>query len=584
MTEGWDPARTELPSAWHAVVDHLAAIGVTALFGLPADDLAVLTALEQHPMRTVLCRDQRSAVFMATGYALAAGRPGACVVGRGPAVTNALTGLLEARTARVPLLLYAAGTAAARAGTGAFQELDQLAAVRPLAKWAVRIDHPRRVCATLERAAVVATAGTPGPVYVELPDPIATAPVPRWLPWRSLAGQHPRPAPEALSESYRLLRTARRPLLLTGGGARHCNPNRQIERLAEVLGAGIATTASGRGTVPETHPLFCGLSGLYATAPAVRLWQEADLVVALGSRLEETATLGWPDPAQLPVVQVTVAESDVVTERPGVAVLADVAGTVAGWLELVPAQPPAPEPAWAARIARARREMAAQVGADPAATAPGVPMPELLAALARALPPDRVLVHENGLQDMWSYFYPYWVCHHRGGAVVPSEQTSLGFGAAAAVGVACAQPGRPVVALVGDGAFNLFAAELATLAGAGVGVLYIVLNNGGYGWLQANLDLTGGGSRFGFLAPRHDGLAALVRANGLSYARLSDHHQAERVLRRAWAACAAGRSAVVEACVDVRNVPPGLAELAGDVPVEPSWGDSAGRTNHREVV
>jgi acetolactate synthase-1/2/3 large subunit len=197
----------------------------------------------------------------------------------------------------------------------------------------------------------------------------------------------------------------------------------------------------------------------------------------------------------------------------------------------------------------------------------------LLAALDRTVPPDRILVQENGLQDMWSYFYPYWSCGDRGGSVVPSEQTALGFGAAAAVGVACAQPGRPVVALVGDGAFNLFATDLATLAVTGPAVLYLVLDNGGYGWLQANLERANGSSRFSFRTGAPGGVAGQVRAYGLGHARVTEPSQLEPVLREAWRRCAGGRTTVVEVSVDLRDVPPGLADLLGDAPAPPAAED-----------
>lgn len=573
MSPGSTRTEVTYPTAWAAVADHLTALGVDTVFAIPSDDMALLAALDDRSTRVVLCRDQRNAVFMAMGYALATGRPGICAVGKGPAVTNTLTGLLEAREARVPLLLYATGTGAGKLGTGAFQELDQVAAVRPLAKWAVRVDDPDRACPTLDKAALVAAGGTPGPVYVELPEPIATAPVTRRVPWRPAPDPHPVPARAALADSYQLLCAARRPMLLVGGGARHRNRKRLIEQLAEALGAGIATTASGRGAADEDHPRFCGGSGLYAVPPLAGLWRDTDLVVALGSRLEETATFGWPDPAAVPVVQVILGESDVATERPGVVVLGDVAGTVTGWLDLLHTQPADPDPAWTARIRRARA--AALAGAARAAHRPparGVPVREVLAELDRAVPADRVLVQENGLQDMWSYFYPYWSCGTAGTAVAPSEQTSLGFGAAAAVGVACGAPERPVVALVGDGAFNLFGTELATVAGAGVAVLYVVLDNGGYGWLQANLDRAAGAAgsarRFGFLRPGPGGSAG-ARGYGLGFTRVDDAAQLAPALRQAWATCAAGATAVVEVAVDIQDVPPGMAELAGDFPAQP---------------
>jgi acetolactate synthase-1/2/3 large subunit len=131
-----------------------------------------------------------------------------------------------------------------------------------------------------------------------------------------------------------------------------------------------------------------------------------------------------------------------------------------------------------------------------------------------------------------------------------------------------------VVALVGDGAFQLLGPELSTLADAGIAVLYVVLHNGGYGWLQANLDratATGaGGGRFGFLTPGRTALAGLAGTYGLAYAKVASAGALEPALRQAWAACQAGRSAVVEVVVDRHDAPPGMAALAGDLPASTS--------------
>ncbi|MFK0288957.1 thiamine pyrophosphate-binding protein [Streptomyces sp. NPDC090442] len=561
------------PTAWAAVADYLHHLGTRAVFGLPGDDMALLGELERTDTRVVLCRDQRNAVFMATGHALAAGRPGVCVVGKGPALTNALTGVLEARSAAVPLILIADGTRLDHLGTGAFQELDQLTAIRPYVKWAARADTPERLPALLETAAARAVNGTPGPVYLELAEQVVDAAVPRSGRWRSAAPQRPGPDPDALDATARRIAAARRPLLLVGGGARHRNPDGRIERLAERLGAGLFTTASGRGTVAEDHPLYCGVSGLYAVPPADALWREADLVVALGSRLEETATFGWPDGAkeQLPVVQAVVGEDGLALERPGDHVLGDAARIVAGWTELLADH--RADDAWADRV-RAVRAALGERAADraeraaKAAPAGTVPVAAVLSSLDRAVPAGRVLVQENGLQDMWSYYFPHWTLGAAGGSVVPSEQTPLGFGAAAAAGVRLALPAdRPVVALAGDGAFHLFRAELPSLADAGVAVLYVVLDNGGYGWLQANLDrVSGTGSRFSFTAARPTGTEGLAAAYGMGHRRVTDPGELDAALAAAWREVASGTTSVVEVAVALSDTPPGMAGAAGDFP------------------
>ncbi|TQM78743.1 acetolactate synthase-1/2/3 large subunit [Saccharothrix saharensis] len=478
--------------AWHAVARLLAEAGVQVVFGLPDDDLHALDALHAAGVRLVVCRDQRNAVFMATGYALRSGALGVALVGKGPAVTNTVTGLLEASSSGAPVLLLSGGTAAERRGSGAFQELDQQAVVAPLVKSATRVEHPDRVAPAVRRAVLVATSGATGPVYVEVPDHLLAVDVP--VPPPAPPVERPTSASVAAdSAALHVLRNAQRPIVLVGGGMRHRNADGVVERFAERVGAALSCTASGRGVVDESSVRFIGLAGLYAPDRAKALWADADCVVVLGSRLEETATYGWADElgTTVPVVQVNVDAAGVATRYAGPVVLGDGADVCAAWLEQVVDSAPVE---WSKRVNEVhhglrtdhRRELAAL------AAKPELHVVEVLAALDAELPADRVLVQENGLQDMWSYSFPRFECAHGAGSVVPSEQTSLGFGAAAAIGVRAAAGDRPVVAFVGDGAFALFDADLPTAVALGSGspgpgLLYVVLRNGGYGWLHSQL-------------------------------------------------------------------------------------------------
>ncbi|MFI9007987.1 thiamine pyrophosphate-binding protein [Actinosynnema sp. NPDC053489] len=488
----WEPPSAQgspgdrVAGAWHAVARLLAEAGVEVVFGLPDDDLTALDALHAVGVRLVVCRDQRNAVFMATGYALRSGALGVALVGKGPAVTNTVTGLLEAASSGAPVLLLSGGTAAERRGSGAFQELDQQAVVAPLVKSATRVEHPDRLAPAVRRAVLVARSGAPGPVYVEVPDHLLKADVP--VPPPPPPAERPVSVPAGDSAALDVLRGARRPIVLVGGGMRHRNADGVVERFAERVGAALSCTASGRGAVDESSTRFIGLAGLYASDRAKALWADTDCVVVLGSRLEETATYGWSDAlgATVPVVQVNLDAAGVATQFAGPVVLGDGADVCAAWLERLAEDVPAE---WSKRVDEVhhglrddhRRELA------DLAAAPELHVVEVLAALAAELPADRVLVQENGLQDMWSYSFPRFECAHGAGSVVPSEQTSLGFGAAAAIGVKAAAGGRPVVAFVGDGAFGLFDADLPTAVALGGGLVYVVLRNGGYGWLHSQL-------------------------------------------------------------------------------------------------
>ncbi len=557
------------PGAWHAVVDFLRSCGTRTVFGLPADDLVALRALEDTDIRFLLTRDQRNAGFMATGHALQTGRPAVCLVGKGPASSNVLTGLLEARCSAAPVVVLAAGTAGKVRGSGAFQELDQVSMVRSLVKWAYRVDHPDRVVAAVEKAFLAATDGTPGPVYLEIADDLLDTEVVRQRPWRDVTAQYPAADDRANRTALDAVRASRRPVMLVGGGMRHRNADRVLEDLAGRTGAAVFATASGRGAFDESHASFCGLAGLYSPPEAAQLWQDTDLVIALGSRLEETATFGAGfAPAGVEVLQVNVCATELSTEFSGPAVIADGGAVVRDWCAALSDGTHTADEDWLGRIGRAREQADTRVAEELARLrdedAPHIAT--LLSELSSRLTEEHVLVQENGLQDMWSYFYPFWRATGSAGSIVPSEQTSLGFGAAAAAGVKLAAPDRTVVALVGDGAFGMLGRDLGVVADEGIGVLYVVLNNGGYGWLQSQLDKLGApNSRFRFVSEQ-DTLGVLP--DGVHHAVVRHSGELAEELDRALKECSNGRVAVLEIPVALTDVPADLSELEGDFPAQ----------------
>lgn len=542
------------------MADFLRHVGVDTLFGLPGDDVELLGSLQSIPLRLVMSRDQRNAVFMATGYAMESGRPGVCVLGKGPAVTNALTGLLEARSSSVPVVVVTGGTASERCGTRAFQELDQLAIVRPLVKWAHRVDQPGGLVPALEEAWTAATVGRPGPVYLELPDHLLDRPAVRNRPWyTSVQVAEGYEAAALRGPALDALQASERPVLLVGGGMRHRNGDEVLEQFADHLGAAVFVTASGRGAVSEDHSGFCGLAGLYAPEGTERLWRSCDLLVTIGSRLEETATTGWDDlDLDGKVLQVNVDPMELSTRWTGFRVAGEGAAVVRGWLPALRSR--RVDPGWLAMIAGVQRDMRERSAAALRHMSVGdrLHVCEVLAALDEALPGDRVLVQENGLQDMWSYIYPAYSTGARGGCVVPSEQTTLGFGAVAAGGVKLASPHRTVVAWVGDGAFASVSADLPDLDREGIGVLYVVLRNGGLGWLQRQLDnRMGAGSRFAFVHAVERPCAESRWADGSprSFPVVGKEDLMSKV-KQALAVTEEGHPAVLDVPVDLADVSP----------------------------
>lgn len=315
-----------------------------------------------------------------------------------------------------------------------------------------------------------------------------------------------------------------------------------------------------------------------------RLLDVADLVISIGSRLEETATLGWPPPGLGPlVIQINVETADFSHDRAGALVQGDAAEVLRAWADHLRRRGgPGAEPKWIRAIARARAELEQEAAATvwEQVREPDLHVAELLWMLRSLVEPDHVLVQENGLQDMWSYVFPYHVCGPEASVVAPSEQTTLGFGAAAAGGVAAAAPDRPVVAFVGDGAFSLFAVDLPTLAENGLGVLYVVLVNGGYGWLQAESDARGSGvHRFADPARRPPG----IDLDGVHTAVLADKRRLAVDLADALARRAAGQVVVLLAPVVLADAPPGIGDILGQADALADLDRDASNHDHPSV-
>lgn len=542
-------------SVWDRVAGGLTVHGVDTVFGLPGDDMAILGAFQRRGIRVVLVRDQRHAVYQAIGYGRISGRPSVCFVGKGPALTHAATGLLEARSLRHPLVLLSSNVPLSRLGTGAFQEFDPIETLGRLTVGAIRVDTDT-VLSGLAEAFELSTSRGRGPVIVEVPEGLPAAPAERVDPPRHGRTSIDVPVPDTV-------RRARRPLVVVGGGCSGIGLEDDIVDLVERLGAAVVVTASGRGVIDETHPAFLGLSGLYAPAEAAALLPSVDVIVALGSRLEETATFGW-DTALAPgcwIVQVLDDESEFgptwATER----IVADVADAVRAWRTALPAV--SGHPTWAATVAAAHAALRGEGRPVPVTTRGAIPrVRDVLSEVDAALPTARVSIHENGLQDIWSYVFPSWVVRRDAACLVPSEQTPLGFGMAAARGVTLGDP-RPVVVIGGDGAFASVGPDLAAFAEIDSPVLVVVLTNGGFGWLEANRRHAG--APFSFLGSRTV-VRGLCAAYGLDHEDCADAAELAGSVRRAWRRAEAGRAVVLEVTVSLEDVAPGFEELAGDFP------------------
>ena len=551
---------------WAAIVEALEAEGVEYVFGLPGSPELLYNDLYESSVRPVLVRMETSAVFMAMAYARVSGRVGVVHASPGPGMANLVPGLLEAHYACSPLVCVVSAASREHEGSGGFQDAPSLDMVRPVTKWAVRIDLPERTSWTLQRAFAVAQNGKPGPVFVEIPVDVAAteAEIPEYR--RPLVGLRSAGDPTAVEEAARLLADSERPVIWAGGGVGLSGAEDALVAFAETLDAPVVTTPSGRGSISEEHRLAFGSVGLYRTRSSARPVDEADCAVYVGTRLEEFQTgLGRYLPAAARVIQVDVDPFEI--ERNIAAEVALVGDAKLVLEQLAHATPLVAERPWTAELTAFRAEYERTVDNECSTGSAGpLRTRQIVHALNHVFADGFVLVHENGGQDLWSYYCPFVkVTVHRG-CVAPAEQTVMGLGVAGAIGAKLARPDADVVCVTGDGAFQMYMKEIPTALQHAAPVLWVVLDNAGLHWVKWIARATG--ERY--LAVDFDAqpdLAAVAAASGAHAERIESPEELDDALGRARSSLRDGRPAVLVCAIDTWDYPEGFVEFHRDV-----WG------------
>ncbi|WP_281202795.1 thiamine pyrophosphate-binding protein [Cytobacillus kochii] len=552
-------------TVWYAITQALKCNGVTQVFGLPSDDLALMIEIKKNNIDFLITKDQRNAMFMATGYSLAMNQLGVCVVGKGPAMMNCMTGVLEADAQCAPVLIIATSTKTEKYGFNrSFQEANQYEVVAPLAKWAHRVESADSIHWVMKKAIFLATSGSPGPVYIEIPEDIGFQQMQKNEVSSYIPTVHSKLSAdvENINKARRMIKESTKPIIIYGGGTKRGRDRHLLKAFAEWLKAPIFVTASGRGAISEEDPLFCGLAGLYCPAHMMGLITQSDLFISVGSRLEETATFGWEASLRAnKMIQINISEQGFNLLYDSFNLQGDAEEILSKLMET--SIPREDSYQWIEFTENLKNHLFREKDAV-TYHYNQLRVADILKVLNSYLPKEVIFVHENGLQDMWSYFYPYHALKAGQDAITPSEQTPLGFGAAAAVGVAQAQKEKMVVAIVGDGAFTLFQSDLSTVVQNKIPIIYVVLNNGGYGWLAYQNKNNGASSVF-----IHEEESALIGVHSnLHHLQVKSCHELVDSIKEAIAAYRVGKSVVLECFVQVKDVASALKDIYGDFPLK----------------
>ena len=463
-------------SGGQAIIESVVRHGVDTVFGLPgAQTYPIFDALHGlgNQVRTISCRHEQGAAYMAFGYAKSTGRPGVYCVVPGPGVLNTTGALCTAWGCNTPVLCLTGQVPSPFLGQGRghLHELpDQLATMRSLTKWAARIDRPEDAPALVDEAFRQMLSGRPGPASLE-------------MCWDTMAGtadvEFAEPMPldappeldqDAIDAAANLIAGAQNPMIMVGGGAQHASA--EVLALAELIDAPVAACRSGRGVVSERHAL--GLSSL----GALELWPTTDVLIGIGTRLE-LPYMRWagmmryiqrPEaPPSLIRIDIDAREMERLVPHAGI--VGDAAEAATALMDAV-AQRRQSRADNRRRIAEAKalaRRKAQEIQ----------PQVAYLDAIRDVLPDDGFFVEEL-CQAGFASYYAFPVLAPRT-YVTAGFQGTLGFGFPSALGVKVGNPDKAVVSITGDGGFMFAVQELASAARHGIGVVTIVFNNNAYG-------------------------------------------------------------------------------------------------------
>lgn len=473
-----------------AFVEQLAAEGVTLVPGIVGS--AFMDALDLFPaagIRFLPVAHEQNAVHMADGYSRVRNKPTAVIAQNGPGITNFVTGVAAAYWAHTPLVVVTPSAGSMGVGLGGFQETDQLPIFSKITKWQVQVNRPERMPELVRRAFYLAKAEN-GPVQVDIPRDYFYA--------ESDYSIHPsadlRRGPgdrEDVSQAADLLAAARFPVILAGGGVVQGNAGAELKALAEYLTAPVACTYLHNDAFPASHELACGPLGYQGSKAAMNLISRADVVLALGTRLNPFGTLPqhemdyWPDDAA--IIQVDADHRTLgLTKDARLVIHGDAGATAALLLDVLRQRHGARERRGEVieKVASERAAWAAELDRQSSSTGGPISPRRALALLRDAMPRDAIVTTDIG--NVCSVANSYLHFEQPRQFLAAMTFGNCGYSYPTALGAKLAAPDRPVVAYVGDGAWGMSLAEVMTAVREDIPVVAIVWNNSQWGAEKKN--------------------------------------------------------------------------------------------------
>src|SRR5262245_48455863 len=510
--------------------------GVDKVFGLCGDtSLPLYDAFRSSGLRHVLTRDERHAAYMTDGYARVTGRVGVCEGPSGGGATYILPGLVEANESSIPILAINTDISVSSRNKFTLTELDQRALMKPLTKWNAVLDRSADIPRIFRNAFEAMTTGRPGAAHIALPFDVQNGPVERSDVWGDPTfGRFPsrRTAPDAqyVELAAKLLRTAKNPLFICGGGVVLSGAESELTALAEKLNAPVATTVSGKGSIDERCAHSVGVVGSNGgTAPTRAVVDAADLIIFVGCRAGSVTTERWRHPKD---GAARIIHIDVDPAVPGrnykvdVPLVGDAKLCLAALLEAVSAREG--DLTW---VDDRKREKFEAFDALANSTDAPIKPERVVAELQKALDRDAIVVADPGTPC--PYFSAFYQVRKTGRQFFSNRaHGALGYSLAAAVGAHIGRPSVKTVAVMGDGSFGMCAGELETIVRHKLPVTLVVISNATYGWIKAG-QKSGYGQRYFSVDFGETDHAKVAEAFGVRAWRVTDPGELGKTLKTA---------------------------------------------------
>ncbi len=523
----------EILTGSKAVLQSLIAEGVDTIFGYPGGAIMPIYDALYHYEKQIshyLVRHEQGAAHAAQGYSRVTGRTGVCFATSGPGATNLITGIADAQIDSTPMVCITGQVASPLLGSDAFQETDVVGISMPITKWNYQVTKAEEIPEAISRAFYIANSGRPGPVVIDITKDAQFGKLEfNYKKCERIRSYHPYPAVnnEKIDEAIDLIRSAKKPYLLIGHGILISRAQKELTEFVEKSGIPFASTLLGLSAMPVDHPLYMGFLGMHGNYGANIMTNECDVLIAIGMRFDDRVTGNLASYAkQAKVIHVEIDPSEIDKNvKTTVALNTDAKGALIALTSKIDKKT---YPEWIEKFKTCNdKEFEKVIKYEYNPTSEKIRMGEVIHILSKKTNGSAILVTDVGQHQMVAS--RYYRFNQTDSNVTSGGLGTMGFALPAAMGAKIAQPKRQVVAVIGDGGFQMTIQELGTISQYGVAIKVIVLNNNFLGmvrqWQQLFFD-----KRYSFTELKNPDFQMIAKGYGMEVNKVEHRENLDKAV------------------------------------------------------